>query len=340
MNGYREANPNAMNMSGRAITRDALLGIAVGDALGVPVEFVSRAALQANPVMGMRAYGSHRQPAGTWSDDSSLTFCLAEMLCGDYDLQSLADRFVKWKYHGYWTAHGRVFDIGIATSEAIDQLNRGCKPALAGGRDEGSNGNGSLMRILPLVFYTRGMDISSRFDHVREVSSLTHAHIRSVISCFIYTEYARQIIAGADKTEALRFTRNELADFLMSHPACPKAEIYRFHHILLRAASDFPVIPLEQMSVDAIRSSGYVLSTLEASLWCLLTMDSYADAVLAAVNLGGDADTTGAVTGGLAGLLYGAAGIPGEWLHTLARKDEIVNLADRLETRLNQQPGV
>lgn len=325
-------------MADRNFVKDALFGVAVGDALGVPVEFRSRTSLKANPVSDMRAYGTHHQPAGTWSDDSSLTFCLAEMLCGDYDLQNLANRFVNWKEYGYWSAHGRVFDIGLATSAAIHELARGCKPTLAGGRDEGSNGNGSLMRILPLVFYTRDMEMSARFDHVRDVSSLTHGHIRSVIACFIYTEYALQLTNGATKEAALKYVRSAVNDFLLAHPICPRAEIDKFHHILLNPRSNYEIVPLEQMDEDEVHSSGYVLSTLEAGLWCLLKTDSYKDCVLKAVNLGSDTDTTAAVAGGLAGILYGAENIPDDWLAVLAKRTEIEELSSRLFTTcLNRQ---
>lgn len=111
-------------MNNRDFVKDALLGLAVGDALGVPVEFRSRAELQTHPVTGMREYGSHRQPAGTWSDDSSLTFCLAEMLCKGYSLSDLSHRFVEWKDHSYWTPYGEVFDIGVGTSRAISESIR------------------------------------------------------------------------------------------------------------------------------------------------------------------------------------------------------------------------
>jgi ADP-ribosylglycohydrolase len=323
-------------MEHRNIVLDALLGVAVGDTLGVPVEFVSRASLSRDPVTGMRAFGSHGQPAGTWSDDSSLTFCLAEMLCQGYDLQNLANRFVNWKEHGYWSARGQVFDIGIATSSAIHELGRGSKPTLAGGRDEGSNGNGSLMRILPLVFYTRGMEMSERFDHVRDVSCLTHGHIRSVIACFIYTEFALQLTSGATREAALQFIRTAVNDFMKDHPACPLQEIHRFHHILLNPMGNYDIVPLEEMPANELHSSGYVLSTLEAALWCLLKTDSYAACVLEAVNLGSDTDTTAAVAGGLAGILYGSASIPEEWRSVLARAADIEDLANRLHNKLFQ----
>ncbi|MGB4437301.1 MAG: ADP-ribosylglycohydrolase family protein, partial [Acetomicrobium sp.] len=135
-----------------------LLGLCIGDALGVPVEFQSREKLKRNPVKDMMGYGTHNQPPGTWSDDSSLAFCLAESLCNGFDLQDIADKFVKWMYEGYWTPWGKAFDVGHTTQIAISRLKKGVDPLESGPTDERSNGNGSLMRILPLIFYVEKMD--------------------------------------------------------------------------------------------------------------------------------------------------------------------------------------
>lgn len=190
-----------------------ILGLAIGDALGVPVEFQSRESLKNNPVVGMRAYGSHRQPLGTWSDDSSLAFCLAESLTEGYDLRDLSNRFVNWYNYNYWTPHGHVFDIGITTSRAIHQLELGIEPTKAGGRDESSNGNGSLMRILPLLFFIHNKPIEERFAIIKDVSSLTHGHIRSVIACFYYLEFARLLLQNVEKFKAFTETKNRVMLF-------------------------------------------------------------------------------------------------------------------------------
>jgi ADP-ribosyl-[dinitrogen reductase] hydrolase len=168
------------------LTKDVLFGVAVGDALGVPVEFKSRQTLQQNPVTDMIGYGTYNLPPGTWSDDSSLTFCLTEALTQDFNLNTIAQNFVKWRNESYWTPHGEVFDIGIATDQAIRRLITGTKPELAGGFEVHDNGNGSLMRILPLVFYIKDKEINERYQITKQVSSITHAHIRSVIACFYY----------------------------------------------------------------------------------------------------------------------------------------------------------
>ena len=180
----------------RNYIKDALLGLAIGDALGVPAEFSTRQTRIENPITTMTGYGAHNQPPGTWSDDSSLTFCLAEMLITGYDLTNLANRFINWLHYGYWTAHGVLFDIGRTTHDAISNLEAGVPPTLAGGEEETDNGNGSLMRIIPLLFYIKDLPIEERYRYTAEVSSLTHRHIRSIAACFIYLEIALNLLNG------------------------------------------------------------------------------------------------------------------------------------------------
>ncbi|MBO2007629.1 ADP-ribosylglycohydrolase family protein [Hymenobacter negativus] len=314
--------------------RAALLGLAVGDALGVPVEFQPRAARQQDPVTGMRAYGTHRQPAGTWSDDSSLTFCLAETLArpdglaGPPDLADFARRSINWLYNSYWTAHGETFDVGNATRLAIDRLQRGTAPTSAGPRSEFDNGNGALMRILPLVFHQtwriETLDLDAAWAMTEAVASVTHGHPRSTLGCFIYLLVARGLLAGLAPAAAYAQMQQQLNPWLKngSIPAVVAEDKYYRWWVLSGEIINQPD--------DKISSTGYVVHTLEAALWCLLKYDTYAATVLAAVNLGDDTDTTGAVAGGLAGLAYGEAAIPAEWLAELARRADIEDLAQRL----------
>ena len=313
-------------MNKRDIYKDVLFGVAAGDALGVPVEFKSRNTILEKPVKDMLAYGTHFQPAGTFSDDSSLTFCLAEALTKPYDLQTIAANFVAWVQQNYWTPRGDVFDIGIATSQAIAKLARGVEPTLAGGSDESSNGNGALMRILPLLFYLHDKPIDERFQLTKDVSSLTHAHIRSVIGCFYYLEFARHLLAGNNTFDIYTQLQTDIPRYLKSI-GINAAEINIYDRLLMK---DIAALPAEE-----IYSSGYVLHTLEAAIWCIMTTGNYADAVLKAVNLGEDTDTTGAVTGGLAGLLYGYENIPSSWIQTLARRKDITDLSERLQIYFN-----
>jgi ADP-ribosyl-[dinitrogen reductase] hydrolase len=316
-----------------AAIRAALLGLAVGDALGVPVEFLSRVARRQDPVTGMRAFGTHRQPAGTWSDDSSLTFCLAETLARPTgrtaapDLADFAQRSINWRYNAYWTATGETFDVGNATSTAIGRLQRGIAPTAAGPSSESDNGNGALMRILPLAFHeiwqAENLDLNAAWALTEAVASVTHGHPRSTLGCFLYLLVARSLLLGRSPAAAFLQMRHLANPWLErgSMPAVGEAKYYR-QWVLSGTLPDQPE--------SAISSSGYVVDTLEAALWCLLEHDTYAATVLAAVNLGDDTDTTAAVAGGLAGLAYGEAAIPAEWLEVLARRVDIEDLAARL----------
>lgn len=299
----------------------ALFGLAVGDALGVPVEFTRRTDLEQNPVTDMRGFGTYNLPPGTWSDDSSLTFCLAEALCSGFDIDQIGATFVQWYYKDYWTASGHVFDIGVGTREALYRIKHGTKAELAGGTDEDANGNGSLMRILPLLFYIQDKPIEERFKLTKQVSSITHGHVRAAMACFYYLEFARQIIEGRGKFEIYENLQKSLPLFFAEMGVEP-VEIAHFDRLLIQDIS--------VLKKDDIQSGGYVVHTLEASMWCLLTTNTYAEAVLKAVNLGRDTDTTAAVTGGLAGMLYGFNGIPKAWVDKLARVGDIEDLVQRL----------
>ena len=308
------------------LVKSALFGVAVGDALGVPVEFKPRSYFKDSPVTDLIGYGTYNQPPGTWSDDSSLTFCLAESLQHGFNLQDIANNFVKWNQGGFWTAHGSVFDIGMATSAALHKVGRGVPAQQAGGTDEDSNGNGSLMRILPLLFYIYDKPISERFELTKQVSSITHAHPRSVAACFYYLEFARLLMQGKDKFEIYNELKSTISIFFESQEDLTP-EITTYERIL-----NDDIFSLEESD---ILSSGYVVHALEASMWCFLTTDNYKDAVLKAVNLGRDTDTTAAITGGLAGLLYGFDSIPSHWSENIAKSKDIEQLALRLANSIH-----
>ena len=299
----------------------ALFGLAVGDAMGVPVEFKSRETIRQNPVTEMIGYGTYNLPPGTWSDDSSLTFCLADAMTDTFSLKKVSVNFQKWLFESYWTPYGHVFDVGNTTREAIERLARGVQPELAGGFCEDENGNGSLMRILPLLFMIQDKPIEERYDLIKQVSSVTHGHIRSVVACFYYLEFARQLLLGQDKFSAYKNLQTSVPN-LLGNLSISSSEIDVFSRLFQSNIND--------IAENEIRSSGYVVDTLEASIWCLLITNSYKEAVLKAVNLGSDTDTTGAVTGGLAGMLYGFDSIPAHWVERLARRNDIVDLASRL----------
>lgn len=264
--------------------RDAIYGLAVGDALGVPVEMLDRGTYK---VEGMIGGGTHHQEAGTWSDDTSMTLatCYSIKKLNKIDVDDIRHHFELWLYQAMFTPKGNVFDCGITV---YDALYRG--KGLSG---EYSNGNGSLMRILPLAF----VDGITNID-IAEVSAITHAHPRSKEGCIIYVKIAKDLLKGISLQEAIK-----------NH--VPMDSTY---HRLLE---------MGHLKEKVIKSTGYIVDTLEAAIWCLLTTNSYKEAVLKAVNLGKDTDTVGAVCGGLAGIIYGYDAIPKEWINILQNKELI-----------------
>ena len=302
------------------IIKGMLLGLAVGDALGVPVEFESRQLLKAEPVINMRSGGSWGQAAGTWSDDTSMTIAAMESISrlGKIDYNDVMENFLKWYERDAFTATGKCFDIGNTTRGAIVRFSRRLLSATkCGATEKNSNGNGSLMRILPATLYlfgTRGKIGVDELEIIHEFSALTHGHIISKMSCGIYSLIAAQILNGKNISEAVALGMNDAKTFYGDDEA--------FKNFSRLCDETFAALP-----EDDISSSGYVVDTLEAALWCLLNTDDYKTLALKAVNLGGDTDTVGAIAGGLAGIFYGTESIPAEWLATLKRRDYLEKLA-------------
>lgn len=313
------------------LIKSVMLGHAVGDALGVPVEFRSREELDIDPVKDMRGFGTYAVPAGSWSDDTSMSLAALRALTDkDWSCDSVMNNFVKLIENGEFTATGEVFDVGGTCLRAIIKYVQGNTSASeCGGTDECSNGNGSLMRIHPFVLYGNFAMNPHTDEYFRNLmgligtaSVLTHAHERSKIACYIYGFCLSFLLREQTKrslVKALEFARGELDS------------LPEFEHYSRIFAPNFALLPR-----DEIKSSGYVVDTLEAAIWCVLTTDNYRDCVLRAVNLGEDTDTVAAVAGGLAGALYGYDDIPTEWLDTLARREYIEGLCEAAAIVWNQ----
>ena len=298
----------------------ALWGAAIGDALGVPVEFKDRATVQADPVKDFRGFGTHHQPPGTWSDDTSLTLCTVESLIErEFDLDDLGRRFASWIRDDHWTPHGDVFDAGVTTVDALRRIERGTRAELAGGADEYSNGNGSLMRILPVALRFADEAAPQLLERARRVSAITHAHARSQMCCGFYCLLVNGLLIGLPSTEA----SSKALDLFREHH---DREPWNAQFLNLRRLLDGSFLTRPE---SEIVSSGYVVHTLEAAAWCLHNTRSFEECVLKAVNLGGDSDTTGCVAGGLAGARYGLNAIPKHWRDGLARRDDLARLFER-----------
>lgn len=300
--------------------RGALLGLAVGDAVGTTVEFRARGTF--TPLTDMIGGGPFGLLPGQWTDDTSMALCLASSLVelGAFDLRDQIERYVRWWRQGYLSSTGRCFDIGNATASALGRYLATNDP-ISGSTDPYSAGNGSIMRLVPvpLFFYP---DVEAAIYHAALSSRTTHAAATTIDACKLLAQMLCRALAGDAKEEILFGAAGDL----------PHADLAS--EIAAIAEGDY-----RGKTRDQISGSGYVVASLEAALWCFLTTDSYRDAVLAAANLGDDADTTAAVCGQLAGAYYGVEGIPDEWRQKLALRGEIEALAGGLLMHAHRRSG-
>ena len=282
-----------------------LVGLAVGDALGAPVEFMERGSFDL--VTGMRDGGPHNLLAGQWTDDTSMALCLADSLIENgFDPVDQMRRYWRWYSEGYNSVNGKCFDIGIATRNALEAWHK-TGDTFSGSIDPRSAGNGALMRLAPIAMFYAD-DARKAIAQASVMTRTTH---------------------GAE--EAIDCSRIMTAQLCASFSAIGDDESP--HRPLLCSSDktrDVAFDMYQGKAEDDIRGSGYCVESLEASLWCLETTSNFRDAVLKAVNLGDDADTTGAICGQLAGARYGIEGIPKEWVGQLAMSESIINRAIKL----------
>lgn len=286
----------------------ALVGLAVGDAIGTTLEFKARDTY--TPLTDMIGGGPFALKPGEWTDDTAMALALADSLygCDDLDEADLMRRFVQWHEEGTYSCTGRCFDIGITTRQALSKFKRTSDP-FAGSTDPQTAGNGSLMRLAPVAirFFS---DRPLLRDVAARQSRTTHGAAEAVDACVAYAELLADAIEGQPRDEVLANREAEWAGAIA------------------------PILAGSWRGKERhqIRASGYVAHSLEASLWCLGRTETFADAVLLAANLGEDADTTAAITGQLAGALYGLSGIPEHWRERIAWSPRIVCMAEALLT--------
>ena len=310
---------------------NAILGLAVADAVGVPYEFLSRDDIARHPATDMTEYGTHLQPKGTWSDDTSMTLALIDALTkseGEIDYKKIADNFADWVQHAAFTAHNEVFDIGGTCFRAIRRhIENPDLPAWECGEKSGqSSGNGALMRILPLAFWLHRkfgedfIEVSEARKVICRVTAITHANACCALANLIYVTFAGQLISGQEKKTAWYRTLEKIPAVIDADPWLQTAA----HSYARLLSNGFLQTPIEDLS-----GSGYVVHTLESAVWCFMNTPDYRTCVLKAINLGEDTDTTAAVAGGLAGLYYGDGSIPPQWLEALAKREDILVLVDK-----------
>ncbi len=283
-----------------------LLGLAAGDAVGTTLEFSRRDS--SPPLIDMVGGGPFHLQAGQWTDDTAMALAFGESLCAcrGLELQDLMDRFIAWYLQGRYSCTGTCIDIGLTTQLALQRFMETGNPE-AGNRSPRTAGNGSLMRLAPapIFYYT---DLASGVDAARRQSMATHGAAEAVDACAAFAEWLILVINGQSKEEVLAHAIPDLA------PA-----------VAAVINGSWRGKTREQIS-----SSGYVVHSLEAAIWCVAYTGCFREAVLLAANLGDDADTVAAITGQLAGALCGVEGIPADWLEKLAWREDIERLGMRL----------
>ncbi|MEB3164768.1 MAG: ADP-ribosylglycohydrolase family protein [Prochlorothrix sp.] len=289
-------------------SRGCLLGLAVGDAVGTTVEFQPRGSFE--PLTDLVGGGPFDLPAGAWTDDTAMALCLGVSLreVGGFNPQDQMQRYCEWWQQGYLSSTGVCFDIGNTVQSALRGYQQTGDP-LAGSTHPRSAGNGSIMRLapVPLFYYPDRLKI---LQFSAESSRTTHGAAVCLDACRVLGEALYWALSGAEKAEILA----RMSEMVLETP-----------EVMAIARGEY-----QRKPIAAIRGSGYVVESLEAALWCFWATGSYREAVLAAANLGDDADTTAAICGQIAGAFYGESGIPEAWLACLVMRSEIAELAEAL----------
>lgn len=307
-----------------SIVKDSLYGFIVGDAMGVPVEFEDREKLINKPVTSMLGYGSHDVEEGVYSDDTSMTLATMDSIIkqnGIINYNDIADKFCNWVNNNEYTATNKVFDIGMTTKYAlIKYFNNKIDATMCGGTNINENGNGSLMRMLPIAlycFYKNIKDDNEIFTLVKNSSSITHAHDISILGCYIYVRYVISLLETKNKISSYNFIK--------------KLDYSMFIEEVKLEYSRILFSDISTLNINDINSSGYVVDTLEAVFWIILNCSNYNESIIGAINLGGDTDTIGAITGSIAGILYGYDNISKRWISKLKNKDYIDEIIIKFE---------
>ena len=306
--------------------KGGLWGEVVGDLLGLSFQFKTRDEIEEI----FKTPDEVKPLRGLWSDDTSLTLATADALVKTNPtgknfkeaLVAIAENFIRWYRDGDFTPTGYAFDIGNTTREAIKRLMKGIPPTEAGGRGERDNGNGSLMRILPAAYwaYFKMGTLEEKLNFIHSVSSITHAHPRSLLGCGIYSLVVWNILEGNTKGVAVEKSLKEAYDFYSQREEF-KEELKHYGRLFDGS--------LFNLGKEEISTSGYVVHTLEAALWGFLKFNTFERTLKEMVHLGGDADTVGAVVGSLAGTYYGFEAIPPDWLKMVEKRELVEEIIEK-----------
>ena len=301
------------------IVINGIMGFIIGDALGVPLEFKKRDLFKNNKVTDMIS-SDRIGSKGVWSDDSSMVIATMKSIIdnkGKINYESIMDNFILWVSNKDFIATDKAFGIGRATFLALGNYHnkRYEKITDCGMKGFNYNGNGSLMRILPIAYYCyyKKLNDDEIYHLVKDISSLTHSHEISVLGCFIYVLLVIELLSGEEKENAYSNIKK------YNYRKYFSLENIKYYDRLLNN-------DISKLNVDSISSMGFIVDTLEAVIWCFINNNSYDKCVIEAINLGNDSDTIGALVGGLSGIYYG--NLPSKWLDSIVKKDYLLKLSN------------
>lgn len=301
------------------------MGFIIGDALGVPLEFRKRDSFIDNKVVDMLGNGSHNVDKGTWSDDSSMVIATISSIInnnGIIEYKDIMNNFMLWADGNDFNINGYTFGIGRTTLNALkcyryrDEFKEYNNPINCGQSNFKDNGNGSLMRILPIAYYCyyKKLNDNQVYCLIKNISSLTHKHEISILGCYIYVLFVINLLDGNSKENSYKYIREYNYERYFDN------EIINYYNRILNN-------DISKLVLDDISSLGFVVDTLEAVIWCFMNNDNYKNCVIEAINLGNDTDTIGALVGGLSGIYYGD--IPNKWLDGIAKKEYLLDLCNK-----------
>ena len=309
-----------------SVIKDGFIGFVVGDAMGVPAKFMGREKLLEKPVTSMVGHGTYDVPEGVWSSNTSMTLATIDSIvrCHKIDYNDMANRFCQWAGKAEYTAIGAVFDIDKTTKKALVRYLKTQDDAVkCGESDMDANGSGSLMRMLPIALYCHFNKLQDYevFNVVKNASSITHANEISVLGCYIYVNYLLFILNGKDKFASYNMIK------CLDYSLYFDEDIIAYYNRLLKTN-------ISNLRIDDLKSTEYVVYTLEAVMWVILKTKSYSEAIVGSINLGGNTDTIGALTGSIAGILYGFEEVPSKWIYKLKKLDYLEEMVQKFDDLL------
>lgn len=306
--------------------RDGVIGLAIGDAMGVPTESNKREILLAKPVIKMLPKISAGIPKGAWSDNTSLAIATMDAISKNgINYTSMADNYVRWFTANQFCSINESFGISNTTLKSLVRYTQRLEEAYECGSDDYyDNGNDPLCRCLPLAYYFNVKKDTDKkiYETVKKVCSITHAHELATLGCYIYVRFLMNLLKGNNKYSALNQVKK--LDFSMF----TKNSLDEYKRILVADINEF--------DIDEIKNTSFIVDTLEAAIWCFMKSESFKECIIATTNIGGDTPSIGAVAGALAGIFYGYGNISKNYLEDLRKKEYLIEISEKYETFLRK----